>query len=45
MNMIKVKKMTPASNVLGNKTLINKVKDSMKRISEVNDMMMKRETR
>lgn len=44
MNMIKVKKMTPASNALGNKTLINKVKDSMKRISEVNDMMMKRET-
>ena len=45
MNMIKVKKMTPASNALGNKTMINKVKDSMKRISEVNDMMMKRETR
>ncbi|KAJ7351026.1 guanine nucleotide exchange factor DBS [Desmophyllum pertusum] len=44
MNMIKVRKMTPTSNALGNKTLISKVKDSMKRISEVNEMMTKRET-
>lgn len=44
MNMLKVKKMTPASNALGNKTLISKVKDSLKRISEVNEMMAKRET-
>ena len=45
MNMAKVRKMTPASTALGNKTMISKVKDSMKRISEVNDMMAKRETR
>ncbi|KAL9963522.1 hypothetical protein ACROYT_G027037 [Oculina patagonica] len=44
MNMAKVRKMTPTSNALGNKTLITKVKDSMKRIGEVNDMMAKRET-
>lgn len=43
--MVKVRKMTPTSNALGNKTLITKVKDSMKRIGEVNDMMAKRETR
>lgn len=43
--MAKVRKMTPVSNGLGNKTLISKVKDSLKRISEVNDMMAKRETR
>ena len=45
MNMAKVRKMAPTSTALGNKTLISKVKDSMKRISEVNDMMAKRETR
>ena len=45
MNMAKVRKMAPTSTSLGNKTLISKVKDSMKRISEVNDMMAKRETR
>ena len=45
MNMAKVRKITPTSTALGNKTLISKVKDSMKRISEVNDMMAKRETR
>ena len=45
MNMGKVKKMTPMSNALGNKTLTSKVKDSMKRISEVNDIMAKREAR
>jgi len=45
MNMVKVRKMMPTSTALGNKTLISKVKDSMKRISEVNDMMAKRETR
>ena len=45
MNMAKVRKMTPTSTALGNKTMISKVKDSMKRISEVNDMMAKRETR
>ena len=45
MKMTKVKKMTPVSNALGNKTLISKVKDSLKRISEVNDMMAKRENR
>ena len=45
MNMAKVRKLTPTSTALGNKTLISKVKDSMKRISEVNDMMAKRETR
>ena len=45
MNMAKVRKMTPVSNALGNKTLSSKVKDSLKRISEVNDMMAKRETR
>lgn len=44
MNMVKVRKMTPMSTALGNKTLISKVKDSLKRISEVNDMMAKRET-
>lgn len=45
MNMAKVRKMMPTSTALGNKTLISKVKDSMKRISEVNDMMAKRETK
>lgn len=44
MNAAKVRKMTPMSTALGNKTLISKVKDSLKRISEVNDMMAKRET-
>ena len=44
MNMVKVRKMTPMSTALGNKTLISKVKDNLKRISEVNDMMAKRET-
>lgn len=44
MNMAKVRKMTPMSNALGNKTLISKVKGSHKRISEVNDMLAKRET-
>lgn len=44
MNMAKVRKMTPMSSALGNKTLISKVKESHKRISEVNDMMAKRET-
>lgn len=43
--MAKVRKLTSTSTALGNKTLISKVKDSMKRISEVNDMMAKRETR
>ena len=43
--MAKVRKMTPMSNALGNKTLISKVKDSDKRISEVNDMLAKRQTR
>lgn len=45
MNMAKVRKMTPMSNALGNKTLISKVKGSHKRISEVNEMLAKRETR
>ena len=45
MNMSKVRKMTPMSNALGNKTLISKVKDSHKRISEVNEILAKRETR
>lgn len=45
MNMAKVRKMMPTSTALGNKTLVSKVKDSMKRISEVNDMMAKRETK
>ena len=43
--MAEIRKMTPMSNALGNKTLISKVKDSHKRISEVNDMLAKRETR
>ena len=44
-NMVKVRKMTLMSTALGNKTLISKVNDSSKRISEVNDMMAKHETR
>lgn len=44
-DMVKVRKMMPACNALGNKTLMSKVKDSLKRISEVNEMMAKRETR
>ena len=45
MNMTKVRKMTPMSNALGNKTLISKVKESHKRINKVNEMLAKRETR
>ena len=44
-NMVKVRKMTLMSTALGNKTLISKVNDSSKRISEVNDMMAKCKTR
>ena len=43
---VKVRKnMTLMSTALGNKTLISKVKDSSKRISEVNDVMAKCKTR
>ena len=45
MNMAKVTEMTPMSSALGNKTLIGKVKDSQKRMSEVKEMLEKRETR
>lgn len=45
MNMVKVWKMMFISIVFGNKIMISKVKDSMKRISEVNDMMVKCEIR
>ena len=45
MNMVKVRKMILMSTALGNKTLISKVNDSSKRISEVNDMMAKCKTR
>ncbi|XP_067041019.1 guanine nucleotide exchange factor DBS-like isoform X4 [Acropora muricata] len=44
MNMAKVTEMTPMSSALGNKTLIGKVKDSQKRMSEVKEMLEKRET-
>ena len=46
MNIAKVtRNMTLISTALGNKTLISKVKDSSKRISEVIDMMAKHEKR
>ena len=45
MNLRKVNKMENMSRTLGHKGLIIKVKDSLRRIGEVNDMVSKRETR